>query len=74
MSLLRRPLKWTITKSKFIAGSTVIHALILFAGSPACAQVTREQVQAELAEAIRTGDIVDDPVFWRVKGGLRQAA
>jgi hypothetical protein len=48
-------------KSKFVAGSTVILASVLFAGTPAFAQVTREQVKAELAEAIRTGDIVGEP-------------
>jgi Domain of unknown function (DUF4148) len=49
-------------KSMFIAGSTVIFASVLFAGGPAYAQLTREQVKAELAQAIRTGDIVGDPV------------
>jgi len=49
-------------KSTFIAGSTVILASVLFAGAPAYAQLTREQVKAELVQAINNGDIVGDPV------------
>ena len=48
-------------KSTFVAGSTVILASVLFAGTPAFAQVTREQVNAEYAQAVRTGDIVGEP-------------
>ena len=43
-------------KTKFAAIALVL-ASGLIAGTPALAGVTREQVKAELAEAIRTGDM-----------------
>ena len=43
-------------KNKFAAIALIL-ASGLIAGTPALAGVTREQVKAELAEAIRTGDI-----------------
>ncbi|HEY5580195.1 MAG TPA: DUF4148 domain-containing protein [Rhodoferax sp.] len=44
-------------KTKF-AATVLILASGLIAGAPAFAGVTREQVKAELAEAVRTGDIM----------------
>ncbi|MEO8121080.1 MAG: DUF4148 domain-containing protein [Rhodoferax sp.] len=46
-------------KIKF-AATALILASGMIAGTPAFADVTREQVTAELAEAVRTGDIVAD--------------
>ena len=43
-------------KTKF-AAITLVLASGLIAGTPALADVTREQVKAELAQAIRTGDM-----------------
>ena len=44
-------------KTKFAAAALIL-ASGLMAGTPAFAGTTREQVKAELAEAIRTGDIM----------------
>lgn len=46
-------------KVKFTATALIL-ASGMIAGTPAFAGVTREQVKAELVEAIRTGDMVDD--------------
>ena len=46
-------------KTKF-AATALILASGLIAGTPAFAGVTREQVKVELAEAVRTGDIIAD--------------
>jgi len=46
-------------KTKF-AATALILASGLIAGTPAFAGVTREQVRFELAEAVRTGDIIAD--------------
>ena len=44
-------------KTKFAAAALIL-ASGLMAGIPAFAGATREQVKAELVEAIRTGDIM----------------
>ena len=44
-------------KAKFTASALAL-AAGLVAGSPAMADVTREQVNAELTEAARTGDVM----------------
>jgi len=44
-------------KIKFTAAALIL-ASGLIAGSPAFAGVTREQVKAEVAEAVRTGNIM----------------
>ena len=44
-------------KTKFAAAALIL-AYCLMAGTPVFAGVTRKQVKAELAEAIRTGDIM----------------
>ena len=44
-------------KTKFTAIALIL-ASGLIAGTSALAEVTREQVKAELAEAIRTGDFM----------------
>ena len=51
-------------KTKFVATALVITSAMLV-GSPAFAEVTREQVKAEFAEAVRTGDIMSN------KGGQK---
>src|SRR5450830_231186 len=52
-----QPLKGIIMKLKF-AATALILASGLIAGTPSFAGVTREQVKAELAAAVRTGDIM----------------
>ena len=51
-------------KTKFVATALVITSSMLV-GSPVFAEVTREQVRAEFAEAVRTGDIMSN------KGGQK---
>jgi flagellar motor protein MotB len=51
-------------KTPFAATAMVIASAML-AASPAFAEVTREQVKAEFAEAVRTGDIMSN------KGGQK---
>ncbi len=46
-------------KTKFAATALFIASAMLV-GSPAFAQLTREQVKAEFAEAVRTGDILSN--------------
>ncbi len=46
-------------KTKFAATALFI-ASALLVGSPALAELTREQVKAEFAEAVRTGDIMSN--------------
>ncbi len=46
-------------KTQFAASALFIASAMLV-GSPAFAELTREQVKAELAEAIRTGDILSN--------------
>jgi hypothetical protein len=46
-------------KTKF-AASALILASGLIAGTPAFAGLTREQVKAEFAEAVRTGEVMAD--------------
>ena len=50
-------LKETIMKTKFTAIALILTSGLI-AGTPAFADVTREQVKAELAAAVRTGDIM----------------
>ena len=45
-------------KTPFAATALII-ASAMFVASPAFAEVTREQVQADLAAAVRSGDIMD---------------
>src|SRR5450830_1618650 len=53
---VQQALKGIIMKTKF-AATALILATGLIAGTPALAGVAREQVKAELAQAIRTGDM-----------------
>ena len=46
-------------KTKF-AATTMFIASAMLVGSPAFAQLTRDQVKAEFAEAVRTGDIMSN--------------
>ena len=46
-------------KTKF-AATLLIIASAMLVGSPAFAELTREQVKAEFAEAVRTGDIMSN--------------
>lgn len=46
-------------KTKFAATAMLIASAMLV-GSPAFAQLTRDQVKAEFAEAVRTGDIMSN--------------
>ena len=46
-------------KAKFAATALIITSAMLV-GSPAFAELTREQVKAEFAEAVRTGDIMSN--------------
>ncbi len=46
-------------KTKFAATFLIIASAMLV-GSPAFAELTREQVKAEFAEAVRTGDIMSN--------------
>jgi hypothetical protein len=55
--VLLKPLKGIIMKAKFTASALAL-AADLIAGSPAPADISREQFIAELTEAVRTGDIV----------------
>jgi len=52
-----QPLKGIIMKLKFTATALIL-ASGLIVGNPSFAGVTREQVKAELAAAVRTGDIM----------------
>ena len=54
--IVKQALKGIIMKNKF-ATIAVVLASGLIAATPALADLTREQVKAELAEAIRTGDM-----------------
>ena len=51
-------------KTKFAASALFVASAMLL-GSPAFAELTREQVKAEFAEAVRTGDIMSN------KGGQK---